>query len=306
MERCAQLFRQETQYGLQATRGLISMSSGTRRSGFSLIELLVVIAIVAILAGLIAAAAQKARTAATRAQCVNNMRQIGIALKSYITINGKYPSGYSTATNTTWMFAIAPSMEQNHVPNPAFVMRQYTCPSDNRLFQASYENQDGWIGGGGTFNEAFTSYQGVNGTTVLAMDGILYLNSTVRDLDITNGLSNTLLVGERPPSADMLLGWWYNGSGNWIPALGGPSGQGDTTLGVADILTKPQGLPEIDACPVGPYAYAPGSLTNNCDAFHFWSLHDGGGNWTFADGSVRFIPYSAATTLPALAKRASN
>jgi prepilin-type N-terminal cleavage/methylation domain-containing protein/prepilin-type processing-associated H-X9-DG protein len=282
------------------------MSRTPRRSAFSLIELLVVIAIIAILVALIVAGAQRARTAAQKVYCVNNLREIGVALHSYHSIKAKYPSGYSTATNTTWMFAIAPYMEHAHVTSPAFVIRQYTCPADTRVFQASYQSQDGWVGGGGTFNEAFTSYQGVNGTTVMAKDGILYLNSAVREVDITDGPSNTLMVGERPPSADMLYGWWYNGCGNWIPSLGGPSGQGDTTLGVVDILTKPQGLPEIDACPVGPYSYGPGQLTNNCDTFHFWSLHQGGCSWLFADGSVRFIPYSAASILPALATRAGN
>jgi prepilin-type N-terminal cleavage/methylation domain-containing protein/prepilin-type processing-associated H-X9-DG protein len=282
------------------------MWRSSRRRGFTLIELLVVIAIIAILLGLILASAQKARTAADKVYCVNNMQQIGVALHSYHTLKGKYPAGYSTASNTTWMFAIAPYMEQKNVPGPSFVMRQYVCPSDRRVYQAQYESQDGWVGGGGTFNEAFTSYQGVNGTNVYAMDGILFLNSAVREVDITDGPSNTLMVGERPPSADMLYGWWYNGCGNWIPTLGGPSGQGDTTLGVVDVLVKPQGFPEIDACPVGPYSYGPGTITNNCDTFHFWSLHQGGCSWLFADGSVRFIPYTAASILPALATRAGN
>ena len=42
---------------------------------------------------------------------------------------------------------------------------------------------------------------------------------------------------------------------------------------------------------------------NNCDTHHFWSAHPGGGNWVFADGSVRFLPYQSNSVLPALATR---
>ena len=50
----------------------------------------------------------------------------------------------------------------------------------------------------------------------------------------------------------------------------------------------------------------PGRLDNPCDRYHFWSLHPGGGNWLFADGSVRFLSYSADPIMPALATRAGG
>jgi len=59
-------------------------------------------------------------------------------------------------------------------------------------------------------------------------------------------------------------------------------------------------------CDDGPYAFGPGRTTDPCSAFHFWSLHSGGGNFLFADGSVRFAPYAAADMLPALASRAGG
>lgn len=51
---------------------------------------------------------------------------------------------------------------------------------------------------------------------------------------------------------------------------------------------------------------APGRADNHCDVIYFWSLHRGGANFTFADGSVRFLTYGASSVLPALATRAGG
>jgi prepilin-type processing-associated H-X9-DG protein len=56
----------------------------------------------------------------------------------------------------------------------------------------------------------------------------------------------------------------------------------------------------------GTCKFAPGSFSNPCDMFHFWSPHAGGAHFLFADGSVHFLNYSAAPLLPALASRAGG
>jgi hypothetical protein len=86
------------------------------------------------------------------------------------------------------------------------------------------------------------------------MDGTLYWNSTVKFRDMTDGLSNTLVAGERPPSANLGYGWWYAGGGQWD--LGGGSagnypprntGSMDVTLGMTEINL----WADLSHCPPG-------------------------------------------------------
>jgi prepilin-type N-terminal cleavage/methylation domain-containing protein/prepilin-type processing-associated H-X9-DG protein len=121
---------------------------------------------------------------------------------------------------------------------------------------------------------------------------------------VTDGLSNTLLVGERPPSADLVFGWWFAGSG-----FEG-SGSSDVVQGVREIappnLTGYDGTHGLPYCPPGPYHFQAGNVNNQCDQFHFWSFHSGGSNFLMGDGSVRFLAYSADAILPAMSTRAGG
>jgi prepilin-type processing-associated H-X9-DG protein len=132
---------------------------------------------------------------------------------------------------------------------------------------------------------------GQNGVFVEVQNTTGFCPGGVRMAEIIDGQSNTLMIGERPPSADMEFGWAFAGYGNT-----GDS-ECDVVLGVSERNDNP--MFDVTNCSAGsrdpndPAAFqiAPGSIQNQCDVFHFWSMHSGGLNFAFADGSVRFLSY---------------
>jgi prepilin-type processing-associated H-X9-DG protein len=294
----------------------------SRRWAFSLVELLVVLVVLAILLGLLLPAIQRAREAGNRTRCQNNLKQLGLALHAYQTTLGSFPQAYNEFWNfcepadapqspdprprKSWAGLVLPFVEQELLASSGALNAQqallliYQCPSDPRWGGLSYGGNYKFLGD----QFGLTSYLAVEGSayrlgstvaTEVAMefggpkDGVIYRSSDTHLTDITDGSSNTLLVGERPPSPAPALdwGWWA-----WSAY--------DSALAVVD-----RRLLIYSDCP-SPSVYGPGDPENECDATHFWSFHPGGANWLFADGSVRFLPYSARDLLPALATRSGG
>ncbi len=189
-----------------------------RRRGFTLIELLVVIAIIAVLVALLLPAVQQAREAARRAQCKNNLKQIGLAFHNYHETARVFPPGYiegggapcevSGVTDNEWGWGtfVLPYMDLNNMyeelapngcvlpgPTTAYAsgtilqnpMNTFRCPSDS----GAERNPD-------RSNYSTSSY----GVSV----SIANTNTAVRDRDITDGTSNTMLASERHQSSQSI------------------------------------------------------------------------------------------------------
>jgi prepilin-type N-terminal cleavage/methylation domain-containing protein/prepilin-type processing-associated H-X9-DG protein len=282
--------------------------------GFTLIEILVVIAIMAILIGLLLPAVQKVRATAARMTCQNNLRQISIAAHNYHSAQQAFPSGVTSLNKTyplsSWLTVLLPDLDQGPVWNTAVSayqasptslpysaahtgiqtpMKLYSCPLDDRLIRAHITYLKLFVAG--------TSYLGVNGTDYSLTDGVYYYASSTRLTDITDGTSTTLAIGERPPSPDYWYGWWYTS-----PVSGNQGAY--TVMGVREHADPYDGY--LYPCRAIPPVFQVGSISSQCDTLHFWSLHSGGANFAFADGSVKFLNYSANDILPALATRAGG
>jgi prepilin-type N-terminal cleavage/methylation domain-containing protein len=198
-------------------------------------------------------------------------------------------------------------------PNPGVgqFLSAYACPMDPREPVINNPDVTGVNG-----PVAFTMYLGVSGmhggnatsgANKPTQDGIFNCSAPdgrfqVKLSDVTDGTSNTIAVGERPPSADLVLGWWFAGAGYDASNANYLGGTGDVILGarevqftsnVYDYSTNPDG-DRVNCSPATRYVgLQQGDVNNPCHQTHFWSVHPGGSNFLNADGSVRFVNYNA-------------
>jgi prepilin-type N-terminal cleavage/methylation domain-containing protein len=298
--------------------------SGSRGAvgGFTLIELLVVIAIIGVLIALLLPAVQKAREAASRISCANNLKQIGLAIHSYHnTYNRLPPAAIGGDGEASWAVLLLPFLEQNNLyqqwnltlrytyyRQPAAVVGAqvsvYYCPS-RRLppqLSSSGDMLAPWGGSPGALGDYAAN--GGNSTAVwddprngdgvlLYADTVFSANNTIvswqaltRFADITDGLSNTLLIGEKHvmPSEfgqepDNSI---YNGDDiRTIVRVAGIENPG--------AINRPLAVAPTDS-------YRPDE--------RFGSYHSGVCQFVLCDGSVRAIPVSIdLQTLTRLAVR---
>lgn len=287
------------------------------RPGTTILELLVVVAIASLLAGMLLAAVQKARAAGARLSCQSRIRQLALAVHQYDSTRESLPAGCDypfgrdgsaplRQVGLSWQTSILPFVEQDALwmqaweanqTNPvgdnaahdavrAAIVQVFLCPADSRSTGRTHK--------GATWG--LTGYVGVAGTGVRNNDGMFHTAYRVRLADITDGTSQTLMIGERPPGPRGQFGGWYSAWGQSPCAVSSVLGTADG----ADVGTSG------DTCPPNSGPLRPGRLESRCDVSHFWSLHPGGAAFAFADGSVRFLAYSRSSVLPALATRAGG
>ncbi len=189
------------------------------RFGFTLIELLVVIAIIAVLVALLLPAVQQAREAARRAQCKNNLKQLGIAIHNYMEANRYLPpsasvdlSSTTTGNNGSWGVhgRLLQYLEQTNLGEKVDLsiawdfqmaisgvkISAFSCPSDPKSDQVRDPGSGKALLYPTTYGFNFGSWFVFNPTTGQGGDGAFYPNSNLTDASFTDGTSNTLLAAE--------------------------------------------------------------------------------------------------------------
>jgi prepilin-type N-terminal cleavage/methylation domain-containing protein/prepilin-type processing-associated H-X9-DG protein len=324
-----------------------------KRRGFTLIELLVVIAIIAILIALLVPAVQKVREAAARTQCINNLKQIGLALHGYHDANKKLPKGCTPDEDTTgnvtaswgssWKVFILPYLDQgpmfskwvftgssgysngaNGTIIDGLTLAVYRCPSSALPDFSTYQNPNS------PGFEMFTCYTGISGSAadsatwasngnagIVSGSGILFPNSAVTMVGITDGTSNTIMVGEqsnhlRDNNNQSIIGGFgaitSQGPHGWAMGANGDNrlppnyqnGGDNRSFNCTTVRYQINQIGMTNSC-------AAGTCDNTGSNIPLSALHTGGANMLFGDATVHFQSNSMSLiNLQALCTRSGN
>jgi prepilin-type N-terminal cleavage/methylation domain-containing protein len=302
-----------------------------RSAGFTLIELLVVIAIISVLIGLLVPAVQKVREAAARTQCLNNLRQMGIAYHNYESTYHVFPPAFISDPNKPagWGTFLLPFIEQDPLYNrynfnAPFFYTNLAFGIDNQsvvntpisiLRCPSAPQRDAYTY---TFNfppfppitwqawpadytpvervdSSLTTFLGLNyGSDQL--QGALQSDEGTKIAKITDGTSHTILLAEIAGKNELYRAGKESGQ-KLSGFFGGEGGWGDATSGASALYgSSSDGL------------VTPGPCGINCsNDYGLYGFHTGGVNVGLADASVQFLPASTdIRVLVALVTRGGN
>lgn len=283
-----------------------------RARAFTLIELLVVIAIIAILIGLLLPAVQKVREAAARMRCSNNLKQMGLGVHNFHDAYGKLPPSRIADQFATWMVLILPYIEQDNLYrgwdlnlryqqqdfatfNHTAQVPVYLCPSRRSPPQIGTLNEQiatapkGALGDYAAASSDTTAnvpgaydMNDANGSIITGIRTGTQWDSQTRLTSITDGTSNTVLIGEK----HVRRGFFGNTGG-------------DRTIWNGDTI-------DIFARAAGPGLGLVGD-PNTASNQRFGSYHTGVCQFVFGDGSVRALKVTTPeATLSMLVRRADG
>jgi type II secretory pathway pseudopilin PulG len=264
-----------------------------RAGAFTIVELLVVIAVIGLLVALLLPAVQQAREAARRSSCLNNMKQIGLAIAQYELSKKTYPPSntddiwnwdmFPTERNHSWASVIMPYIEESALKDkinfsissldPAIqsaagtIVPIYRCPSyTGPALTGDAHYQAGKYAIGNYVSIGATDVDHVYAVS-LKPEGVIFPVSKIRPKDVTDGLSNTMFIAE---SREEKLRVWIDGRTGSYTALAFGNGLSPYSQPVALNYT-PYYVADLK-CAYGPS-----------------SMHPGGANHLFGDGSVHFL-----------------
>ena len=301
----------------------ISEGSPRRRSGFSLVELLVAVAIVATLMGLLVPAAQAAREAARRRACASNLRQLGLGLVAHESSKQRFPAGYvadpartprdpdtrDTPPGTGWGLLIAAYIEEGKIadryrPNlgiadPANAevvsapLPLFRCPSDTGPREAFAVQLEDGRPHPSAARLGRSSYVGNAGhhepwsrpldSWASVANGPLYRNSWLRIARVSDGTSKTVFLGEHLSRLSQKA---------WAGTVPGAFSQ-PTPEFVQASGSAPDAAATLLLVHSGPTADEPGVIhppnDEHAHVCQMYSDHPNGSNVMFGDGGVRFI-----------------